>query len=46
MCDNASDNRIEMVIEAESVFDAIDIVALEMDKPEEVDLIEAFPILD
>lgn len=43
MSDTAKDNRIERVVEAKSVFDAIDIVAAELDNPEDVELIEAVP---
>ena len=45
MSDIAADSRIEIEIEAKSVFDAIDIVADEIDNPDETELIEAFPIL-
>ena len=44
MCDLAKDNRLERVVEAKSVFDAIDMVANELDNPEDVELIEASPI--
>lgn len=40
------DQRVEMVIEAKSVFDAIDVAADMFDNPSEVELIEAVPILD
>lgn len=46
MGDTATDTRIERVVEAKSVFDAIDIVAAELDNPEETELIEAFPWSD
>lgn len=45
MCDTVADRRIEQVVEAKSVFDAIDLVAAELENPEETELIEAFPCL-
>ena len=45
MCDLVTDTRIKRVVEAKSVFDAIDIVSLELDRPEETELIEALPIM-
>ena len=44
MSDTVTDSRIERVIEASSVFDAIDIAAAEIDNPEETELIEAIQI--
>lgn len=43
MSDTIKDNRIEMELEANSVFEAIDIAADRIDNPEETELIEAFP---
>jgi hypothetical protein len=43
MFDTLADRRIEMEIEAESVFDAISIAADEIDNPEETELVEAVP---
>ena len=44
MGDNKANRRIEKYVEAKSVFDAIDIVANEIENPEETELIEAFPV--
>lgn len=44
MADHEMDCRIEMEIEAGSVFDAIDIAGDKIDNPEETELVEAFPI--
>ena len=44
MSDTVTDSRIERVIEASSVFDAIDTIAAEIDNPEETELVEAIPI--
>lgn len=43
MCDTVTDTRIEKVVEAKSVFDAIDLVTAELDNPEDTELIEAVP---
>lgn len=44
MGDNKENRRIEMCIEAKSVFDAIDIAADKIDNPEETELVEAYPL--
>ena len=44
MGDTAENKRIEMEIEAKSVFDAIDIAADTIANPEDTELIEAFPV--
>ena len=44
MSDTIKDRRIELEIEAKSVFDAIDLAAKQIEFPEETELIEAFPI--
>ncbi len=44
MGDNKENRRIEMCVDAKSVFDAIDMAANNIDNPEETELIEAFPI--
>lgn len=44
MGDNKADRRIEMDIDAKSVFDAIDIATNSIDNPEETELIEAYPL--
>lgn len=43
MHDEEKDERIEMEVEAKSVFDAIDMAAGNVDDPEEAILIEAMP---
>lgn len=45
MCDLHKDERIERVIEAKCVFDAIDIAADEFGNPQDIELIEASPIM-
>ena len=42
MYDRLKDKAITMEIEAESVFDAIDIAAKEIENPEDTELIEAY----
>ena len=44
MSDTVTDTKIERVIEAKSVFDAIDLVTDELDNPEKTELIEATPL--
>ena len=44
MSDTITDSRIEMVIEAKSVFNAIDLATDKLDNPEETELIEATPL--
>lgn len=44
MSDAVADRKIELEIEAKSVFDAIDRAADKIDNPTETELIEAFPI--
>lgn len=44
MSDTVKDKKFERMVEAASVFDAINIVAAELENPEDVELIEAFPI--
>lgn len=44
MSDTVTDSRIERVVAASSVFDAIDTAAAGIDNPEETELIEAIPI--
>lgn len=43
MSDTYTDTKIERMIVAKSVFDAIDLAATELENPEEVELIEATP---
>lgn len=43
--DLSIDERIEKTVEAESVFDAIDKVSIELENAEDTELIEAYPIL-
>lgn len=45
MSDTTKDRRIELEIEAKSVFDAIDLAAKQIEFPEETELIEAYPVL-
>ena len=42
MYDRLKDKALTMEIEAESVFDAIDIAAKEIENPEDTELIEAY----
>ena len=44
MGDNKANCKIEMEIEAKSIFEAIDVAADKIENPEETELIEAFPI--
>ena len=46
MTDTAKDKKLERIVEAKSVFDAIDMVAAELESPDDVELIEAFPVED
>ena len=45
MLETTRDRRIELEIEAKSVFDAIDLAAERIEFPEETELIEAYPVL-
>ena len=46
MSDTTTDTRVERILSAKSVFDAIDKMAEELDHPEAVELVEAEPILE
>ena len=46
MSDMVKDERIEMSIKVNSVFDAIDMAADRVDDPEETELIEAYPVIE
>ncbi len=45
MSDMVKDERIELDIKAESVFDAIDMAADRVENPAETELIEAVPVV-
>lgn len=44
--DSIKDEMATVEVEAQSVFDAIDNVAKTLDNPEEVELIEAIPLME
>lgn len=46
MSDRNKDTRIKLSINANNVFDAINIAAEKIDNPEETELIEAIPIFN